>query len=80
MSLYPDYKEMHDSIQNFIESDAGKAYFENMRKINDIKVSRYKRFEEWLKHNDFEAVMFRLIHEHGDDYQEKCLRTFYNFL
>ena len=75
MSL--DYKEMEKSLQDFIDSDAGKKYFENVKKINDLKVSRYKRFEEWLKHNDFEALMFRLIHEHGDDYREKCYHNGY---
>ena len=75
MSL--DYKEMEKALADFATSPKGIAYFENMRKINDIKVSRYKRFEEWLKHNDFEALMFRVIHEHGDDYQEKCMHKGY---
>ena len=71
------YKEMEDALQSFIDSDAGKAYFENIKKINDIKVSRYKRFETWLENNDFEALMFRLIHEHNDDYCEKCYHRGY---
>jgi hypothetical protein len=75
MSL--DYKEMENALQNFIDSDAGKAYFENMKKINDIKVGRYKRFEEWLKNNDFDELMLRLIHEHGEDYCEKCYHNGY---
>jgi hypothetical protein len=75
--MIPDYEKMIEAIKEFPNTPAGKAYFENMRKINDIRVSRYKRFEEWLKHNDFEALMYRLIHEHGDDYQEKCMHKGY---
>ena len=71
------YEKSLRLLQEFMDSDAGTAYFENIKKINDIKVSRYKRFEEWLKHNDFEALMFRLIHEHNDDYCEKCYHKGY---
>jgi len=75
--MIPDYEKMIEAIKEFPNTPAGKKYFENMRKINDIKVSRYRRFEEWLKHNDFDALMLRLIHEHGDDYCEKCYHNGY---
>jgi hypothetical protein len=72
-----DYEKMIEAIREFPNTPEGKKYFENMRRINDIKVSRYRRFEEWLKHNDFDALMHRLIHEHNDEYQEKCLHNGY---
>lgn len=75
--MIPDYDKMIEAIEEFPNTPGGKKYFENMRKINDIKVNRYKRFEEWLKHNDFDALMYRLIHEHGDDYREKCMHKGY---
>lgn len=71
------YEKEVKALQNFINSDAGDKYFENIKRKNDIKVGRYKRFEEWLKNNDFDALMYRLIHEHGDDYCEKCYHNGY---
>ena len=68
---------MKKALEDFPNTPAGKAYFENIRKKHQIKLLRYQRFEEWLKHNDFEALMYRLIHEHGDDYQEKCMHKGY---
>jgi hypothetical protein len=75
MSL--DYKKM----KKWAESPEGIAvrneFIEKMAKKLKIAEGRYKRFEEWLKNNDFEALMFRVIHEHGDDYQEKCMHKGY---
>lgn len=75
MSL--DYEKMSKAISEFAESPEGITYFENIRKIQALKLKRYERFEEWLKNNDFEALMFRLIHEHNEDYREKCYHKGY---
>lgn len=75
MSL--DYEKMAEALKDFPNTPAGKAYFEKMRKELKIKKGRYLRFEKWLENNDFEALMFRLIHEHGDEYQEKCMHNGY---
>jgi hypothetical protein len=75
--MIPDYEKMLEAIKEFPNTPEGKKYFENMRKINDIKVSRYKRFEKWLENNDFDELMLRLIHEHNDDYVEKCYHNGY---
>lgn len=40
--------------------------------MNDITINRFKRFEKWLKWNDFDKLMYRLTHEHGDEWCEKC--------
>jgi len=64
-------------MREFPNTPEGKAYFENERKKLEIKKNRYVRFEEWLKHNDFDVLMHRLIHEHNDEYQEKCLHNGY---
>jgi hypothetical protein len=37
-----------------------------------IKNDRYSHFEEWLKNNDFDELMYRLILEHNEDYRRKC--------
>lgn len=75
MSL--DYKKMEKALTDFAESPDGIAYFENMGKKEALKLKRYEQFEKWLKNNDFEALMFRLIHEHNDDYMEKCYHNGY---
>ena len=78
MSL--DYEELRNfkrAIEEFPNTPEGKKYFEKMGIELKIKKGRYARFEKWLEHNDFEALMFRLIHEHGDDYQEKCMHNGY---
>ena len=77
MSLNPNYEEMEKSIQNFIESDVGKKYFEKMRIELEIKRGRYVRFEKWLENNDFEKLMQRLISENGDEWQDKCYKKHY---
>jgi hypothetical protein len=60
------------SIESFFDSEVGKAFLEKESKKIKIKKGRYLRFEEWLKHNDFDKVMYRLILEHDDEYCEKC--------
>lgn len=71
------YEKSLKALQEFIDSDAGKAFFEKMGAELKIKLGRYKRFEEWLQHNDFDLLMYRLIHEHGEDYREKCYHNGY---
>lgn len=67
-----DTEKLRELIKNFPNTPEGKVYIENMRKTNEIKMGRYLRFEEWLKHNDFDKLMYRLILEHGDEWHEKC--------
>lgn len=64
-------------LDKFINSPEGDAYFEQMKVIREIQKGRYVRFEEWLKHNDFDKLLYRLILEHGDDYREKCYHKGY---
>jgi len=70
--MKPDNEGMLKKIQEWIESDQGKIYFEKENKKSEIKKGRYLRFEEWLKQNDFDQLMYKLIHEHGPEYREKC--------
>jgi hypothetical protein len=67
-----DYKEMEKKLQEFIDSDEGKAFFEERRVRDEIQEGRFRHFEEWLKHNDFDRLMYRIILEHGEDYRRKC--------
>ena len=78
MSLdYGELERFKKIIEEFPETPEGKLYFENMKSQHELKLKRYLRFEEWLKNNDFEALMFRLIHEHNEDYREKCYHKGY---
>jgi len=67
-----DYKAMEKKLDDFVNSPEGIAFFEDMHKKEELKLKRFARFEEWLKNNDFEALMYRLILEHGEEWREKC--------
>jgi hypothetical protein len=59
-------------IDEWVESDEGKTYFEKERKKLIIKGERYLRFEKWLENNDFDILINKLISEHNNEYREKC--------
>ena len=80
MSLNPNYEEMEKSIQNFIESDVGKKYFEKMRIELEIKRGRYVRFEKWLENNDFEKLMQRLISEMVTNGRTNAIKNIMNHI
>jgi len=70
---------MNDLLKNlteYLETPEGKEgyddYFDKLDKRTKINKGRYKRFDEWLKHNDFDNFMYRLILEHGEEWSEKC--------
>ena len=67
-----DLDKLKKDIEEWFESDKGKASIEKEKEKNDLLLKRYLRFEEWLKHNDFDQLMYKLIHKHGEDYREKC--------
>ena len=77
MSKGLDYKAMEKALDDFIKSPEGIAFFEKEKKKEELKLKRFARFEEWLKHNDFEALMYRLILEHGEEWREKCYHNGY---
>jgi len=59
-------------LEDWAASDAGRAFFERERLRNELKESRFRRFEEYVKTIDFDDLMYRLILEHGDDWCAKC--------
>lgn len=63
---------MEKKLDEFVNSPEGQAFFEKRRKKEELKLKRFARFEEWLKHNDFEALICRLILEHGEEWRERC--------
>lgn len=67
-----DLDKYRKDLAEWVESDKGKAYFEKMKQKIIIQQERFKRFEEWLKDADFDRVMYRIILEHGNEYQDKC--------
>jgi hypothetical protein len=72
--------EVHDkslkALRDFLDSPEGEAhlkeYFGEIAYKQKIAEGRYRRFEEWLKRNDFDKLMYRLIMENGEEWQEKC--------
>ena len=67
-----DVEKFSDEMTEWEESDEGKAYFKEYWKKIDIKQSRFVKFTEWLKHNDFDKLVYRIILEHNEEYREKC--------
>jgi len=67
-----DVEKFKREMKEWAESEQGKAHLENFWKKIDLKHKRFLRFEEWLKHNDFDKLMYRLILEHNEEYRERC--------
>lgn len=67
-----DVEEYRKQFKEWSESDAGERHFKKFEDKMVLKHSRFKRFEEWLKHNDFDKLMYRIILEHDDEYREKA--------
>lgn len=70
--MKPDYEGMLKKMDEWVESEEGKAYFENLRKKKEIQEGRYRRFEKYLETHDFDKLMYKLILEHGEEWREKC--------
>jgi hypothetical protein len=69
--------DMKEKIDDWFESPAGQEYFNIIAEKHKILNQRHKRFEEWLKNNDFDKLMYRLINEHNDDYIDNCYHNGY---
>jgi hypothetical protein len=72
-----DIEEAKKKMEEWLVSDAAKAFVENLHKERKVKKGRYRRFEEYLKTHDFNELMNRLILENGDDWCEKCYKKGY---
>lgn len=59
-------------LEEFVDSNEGKKYFENLKHKKELKEDRYIRFKKYLETHDFDRLMYRLILEHGEDYCRKC--------
>lgn len=68
--------EMLEKLKAHLESPEEKKqieeYFGELAEKQKIAEGRYRRFEEWLKYNDFDRLMYRLILEHEEEWREKC--------
>jgi len=60
-----------EAIDVWIKSDDGEAYLKDERIRHEIQIGRYKRFDDWLKCNDFDLLIYRLILKHDISYREK---------
>ena len=65
-----------EKFKAYLESPEGKADLD--KELKDIAAKakldegRFRRFEDWLKNNDFDKLLYRLILEHGEEWREKC--------
>ena len=65
-------KEFEKAINDFKESEVGIKYLIEEKLKTELLEKRFFWFEEWLKNNDFDNLMLRLIYKHDEDYREKC--------
>lgn len=72
-----DPEKFRKDIEEWMESDAGKAYLERERKKIEIKRGRYLRFEKYLETHNFDELMNRIISEHGENWRNKCRQNNY---
>ena len=56
-------------MNKWYDSSEDKIYFKNLKQV--IQEKRLERFENWLKCNDFDKLMYRLILEHNNNYRDK---------
>jgi hypothetical protein len=70
-----------EKMKAYLDSPEGRKateeYFGNLAKQQKIKEGRFEKFDEWLRHNDFDKLLYRLILEHNDEYREKCYEKGY---
>ena len=72
-----DYEKMSKEFAEWAKSDESKAYLLEYKRKNDLLEKRYIQFEEWLKNNDFNILIQRLILEHDKNYRDKCYNKGY---
>lgn len=63
-----DFNINEESIENFINE---------MRERDGIQENRFLSFEKYLKTNDFDLLMYRIVLEHGNDWRDKCYHNGY---
>lgn len=68
-------------LKLYLETEEGKRgikeYFNDLAKREKIAENRYVRFEKWLKNNNFNKLMQRLVVENGKEWSEKCYHKGY---
>lgn len=61
-----------EKIEEFLESDEGKIFIENENLKKKLLLSRFDKFENYLKTHDFDKLIYRVILEHNEDWFETC--------
>ena len=54
-----------------------EEYCAKLSKRKEIIENRFNKFENWLENNDFDRLLYRIILEHGDEYESKCYENGY---
>lgn len=55
-----------------IDENDFEIYVNEMRKRNNILEKRFIRFDEYIKNNDFDKLIYRIVLEHNEDWRDKC--------
>lgn len=67
-----DARNLNEIYKDVINSPEYKKYFKGIKERKDLTQLRYKKFEEWLKNNDFDFLLQKIISKHDDKYETKC--------
>jgi hypothetical protein len=67
-----DFDEFEKKIDEFCMSEEGKAYFALEAIKSNLLLNRFVKFEKWLKINDFDNLLNKLISRHDENYRNKC--------
>lgn len=67
-----DLKIFKKDIDDWVTSDSGKNYFENLKIQEEIKQVRFRKFEKYIKSIDFDIFFYKILLQHNNDYRDKC--------
>jgi hypothetical protein len=65
-------KELTEETDLFFKSERGVEFIENLTKKREIQLKWYECFDNWLKQNDFDNLLLKVILKHDDEYRERC--------
>lgn len=61
-----------NDIKNWFNTAEGQAFILREEEIYNNQKNRFNYFEKWLKSNDFDNLLYRIINKHNNEYREKC--------
>jgi len=67
-----DLDNYKQQLKNIFDSPESNLYFENLRKKQEIRELRFKKFEQDLTITKFDNILQRIINKHDKNYKNKC--------